>query len=133
MNERIIDVALHEGLRAEATNGSHVLVFDEPVEDGGTDAGMTPVQAFLASLGACAVITMRLYAQRKEWDLKDAKVRVRLVRPERGSKEPPKLTQTIEIEGDLDEEQRERLRVIAGRCPVHRLVDSPLETEEILA
>ena len=106
---------------------------DEPVADGGTDGGLTPVQLFLSSLGGCAVITMRLYAQRKGWDLKDAKVRVTLVRPEPGEKFAPRLTQTITLEGDLDEAQRERLRQIAGRCPVHRLTDGPLETEEVLA
>ena len=133
MNERIIDVHLVEGVRAEGTDGRHTVAFDEPEDEGGTDTGLTPVQVFLASLGACAVITMRLYAERKGWDLRDARVRVHLVRPPPGSKEQPRLTQTITLEGDLAEDQRERLREIAGRCPVHRLVDGPLETLEVLA
>jgi putative redox protein len=131
MNERIIDVALVEGLRAHGTDGNHVMVFDEPIAAGGTDQGPTPVQAFLGSLGACAVITIRLYADRKGWDLKDASVKVTLTRP--GGNETPRLVQEVHLEGDLDEAQRERLRVIAGRCPVHRLVDGPLETTEVLA
>lgn len=133
MSERIIDVALVEGLRAEGTNGKHVVVMDEPVEDGGTDQGLTPVQLFLSAMGGCAVITMRLYAQRKGWDLRDAQVQVTLVRPNPGEKFAPKLTQAITLVGDLDDGQRERLRQIAGRCPVHRLTDGPLETEEVLA
>ena len=132
MSERIIDVGLVEGLRAEGTDGRHVVVLDEPLAAGGTDMGMTPVQLFLSAMGGCAVITMRLYAQRKGWDLADAKVRVTLVRPAPGEKLPPRLTQEITLEGDLDDAQRERLRTIAGRCPVHRLTDGPLETEEIL-
>jgi len=132
MNERIVDVTLREGLRAEGAYGRHVLVMDEPVEDGGTDAGLTPVQAFLSAMGGCSVITMRLYAQRKGWDLANATVRVRLVRPGPGEHFTPRLTQEITLEGDLDGEQRERLRTIAGRCPVHRLTEGPLETEEIL-
>lgn len=132
MSERIIDVALVEGLRAEGTNGRHVVVMDEPVESGGTDRGLTPVQLFLSSLGGCAVITMRLYAQRKGWDLQDAKVQVTLLRPGRGEKSPPKITQAVTLVGDLDDAQRERLRQIAGRCPVHRLTEGPLKTEEVL-
>ena len=133
MNERTMEVALVEGLRAEGTDGRHVVVMDEPLEDGGTDQGLTPVQLFLSAMGGCAVITMRLYAQRKGWDLKDAKVRVVLRRPEPGEKLTPTLVQEITLEGELDEAQRERLRQIAGRCPVHRLTDGPLETQEILA
>ena len=133
MDERIIDVALVDGFNAEGTDGKHIVVFDEPEKDGGTDLGMTPMQVFLSSLGGCAVITMRMYANRKGWDLQDAKVEVRLVQPERGSKEPPRITQTVTLVGDLDDEQRERLRQIAGRCPVHRIVDGPLETQEVLA
>ena len=133
MNERVVDVALVEGLHAEGRTGKHTVTFDEPVDDGGTDLGMTPMQGLLASLGACAVITMRMYADRKGWNLEDARVEVRLVRPERGQKEPPRLTQTVTLVGDLDDGQRERLRQIAGRCPVHRIVDGPLETEEVLA
>lgn len=132
MSERIIDVTLGEGLRAEGAYGKHVLVMDEPVEDGGTDAGLTPVQTLLSAMGGCSVITMRLYARRKGWDLKGARVRVRLVRPGPGERFAPRLTQEIALEGELDDEQRERLRTIAGRCPVHRLMDGPLETEEIL-
>jgi putative redox protein len=133
MNERIADVELVEGLRAEALIGKHVVILDEPEKDGGTDMGPTPVQNLLAALGGCSVITMRLYSQRKGWDLQGARVRVRLVRPEKGENGAPKFTQEIELQGDLDDEQRERLRVIAGRCPVHRLLDGPVESEEILA
>ena len=133
MNERVVEVALIEGLHAEGRTEKHTVTLDEPVEDGGTDLGMTPMQAFLSAMGGCAVITMRMYADRKGWNLEDAKVEVRLVRPERGEKDPPRLTQTITLVGDLDDGQRERLRQIAGRCPVHRVVDGPLETEEVLA
>lgn len=133
MNERIIDVALVEGLRAEGTDGRHVVVMDEPLDDGGTDRGLTPVQLFLSAMGGCAVITMRLYAQRKGWPLKDARVRVVLTRPGPGEKADPTLVQEITLEGDLDDAQRERLRQIAGRCPVHRLTDGPLQTREVLA
>lgn len=133
MNERIVDVILGDALRAEATDGKHVVVFDEPIKDGGTDTGPTPVQVFLSALGSCSVITMRMYARRKGWDLIDAKAKVRLVRPEPGRAFTPRITQEITLEGDLDETQRARLLQIAGRCSVHRLVDGPLETEERFA
>ena len=126
-----VSVKLVEGLRAEATDGRHAVVLDEPVEEGGTDRGMTPTRLFLVSLGSCAVITARLYAKRKGWKLEGMEVKVRMERP--GGDVPPRIEQEITLRGDLDDEQRERLRVIAGRCPVHRLVTEPVEMTERLA
>ena len=126
-----VTITSEEGLRVTARTDRHELVLDEPAETGGTDAGMTPQQAFLVSLGACAAITLEMYARRKGWPLEAVRVDVELERP--GGNEPPRLTQRVHLTGDLDDEQRERLRVIAGRCPVHRMVEGPLEMEEILA
>ena len=128
--DRIVNVRLIEGYRAEGTDGEHVVTMDEPADAGGTNAGMTPVQHLLLALGGCSAITVRMYAQRKAWPLDDVSVTVKLYRPQG---ETPRVVQELTFEGDLDDEQRERLRIIAGRCPVHKLVDGPLETEERFA
>ena len=129
--DRQVTVELVEGYRAEARAGTHGVTMDEPLDQGGTDQGPTPIQLLLTSLGGCSAITMRLYAERKGWDLRGAKVAVKLYRGK--PKDTPRIVQEIELEGDLAEDQRQRLLEIAGRCPVHRLVDGPLETEERFA
>jgi len=128
--DREVNVRLLEGYRVEATDGHHSVTLDEPTDAGGTDAGMTPVQLLLVSLGGCSAITVRMYAQRKGWPLEDVSVAVKLYRPTR---ETPRIVQEVTLVGALDEEQRQRLLDIAGRCPVHKLVDGPLETEERFA
>lgn len=128
--ERVATIELLDGYHAEGRAEGHVVTIDEPEDLGGTDKGTTPMRLFLVSLGGCAVITMRMYAKRKGWNLEKARVTARLT-PGKG-KEPTRIVQEIEIEGDLDDEQRERLRIIAGKCPVHRLLDGDVESEEKL-
>ena len=128
--DRVVTVQLVGKFETEGRDDVHVVTMDEPESAGGTNLGTTPLRLFGMSLGGCAVITMRMYAERKGWDLKGAKVTVR-VRPGRG-KDPARVVQEIELDGDLDDEQRERLRIIAGRCPVHRIMDGPTESEERL-
>jgi putative redox protein len=118
------------GLRTEATDGNLTSVMDEPVEAGGTGEGMSPVRALLAALGGCTAITLKLYSARKDWPLEDVAVRVELDEPDGGAK---RIRQYVELKGDLDDAQRERLRQIAGRCPVHRMLEGPVAFEEHLA
>lgn len=118
--------------RTEIAIGSgHELIGDEPESFGGTDAGPNPIELFLASLSSCKAITLRHYADRKEWPLTDAKVvathrRVsakKLDGDDAGSGKVDLIECEITIEGDeLTDEQRERLLEIAERCPVQRII-----------
>lgn len=118
----------------------HEQTLDEPVEVGGTDAGPTPYESLLGALGACTVITLRMYADRKGWPLEGALVRLRTARVHEPDCEAcettdfdgMRLERQIELEGALSEEQRRRLLQIADRCPVKqalergiRVVDAP--------
>jgi putative redox protein len=125
-------VRIADGFRVEALAGGHRVVLDERRDAGGSDAGMTPQEAFAAALAGCAAITMAMYARRKGWPLAGATVTTTV---ERGATpaEPNRVVQVISLEGALDAEQRERLREIAGKCPVHRFVTGPTTTEERLA
>jgi putative redox protein len=65
-----------EGLRTEVEAGGHTLVADEPESLGGTDEGPTPYDYFLAALGGCTAMTLRMYADRKGWPLESVTVRL---------------------------------------------------------
>ena len=119
--------------RVAATDGTHHGVMDEPVEKGGGGAGLSPQQAFAAALGGCTAITLKMYSARKEWPLEDVKITVTIEPADRGDPESTnRFVQTVELIGDLDDEQRERLRVIAGKCPVHKYLEGPNTFEERL-
>jgi len=128
-----IKVSTSGGLRVDATDGTAHVTMDEPVDIGGTGAGLTPKQTLLAALGGCTALTVKLYSARKQWPLEDVAVRVTLDEPERSAEDQTRrFTQHVELIGDLDDAQRERLHQIAGRCPVHRVMEGPLAFEELL-
>jgi putative redox protein len=133
-------VSLDEGLQAKIDVRQFEFVADEPVEDGGLDSGPKPTEILLSSVGACAVITMKLYAQRKGWDLQKVQVTLELEKVD-PALYPDTLTPTgilhvirkhYTIEGNLDAEQKTRLMEIGGKCPVARVVANPVIYEDML-
>jgi len=94
--------------------GGHALTADERAAAGGQNAGASPHELLCAALGACTAITLRMYAQRKEWTLRGVHVDVRL---QIEGKEH-RITRRLRLEGDLDEAQRARLADVAERTPV---------------
>jgi putative redox protein len=94
--------------------GHHSLTSDERPAAGGRDAGPAPHELLCAALGACTAITLRMYAQRKEWELRAVHVDVLL---QIEGKEHT-ITRRLRFEGDLDQAQRARLADIAERTPV---------------
>ncbi len=106
----------------------HTLAADEPADLGGKDAGPTPQELLAASLAACTAITMEMYAQRKGWDVAGLEVSCEYTPAERGC--PTKFDLALRMPSQLDEEQIERLRVIAAKCPVHRTLDGEVMFDE---
>jgi putative redox protein len=108
----------------------HELTVDEGLEAGGGDAGPDPQELLAASLASCTAITMEMYAARKGWDIGQVEVAVQYTPAERGC--PTKFELILRLPEDLPEEQVERLRVIAAKCPVHRTLDGEAMFEERL-
>jgi putative redox protein len=99
----------------------HELTIDEPLEEGGQDVGPSPQELLAASLASCTAVTMEMYAARKGWDIGSVEVDVDYNRAERGA--PTKFDLVMRLPDDVPEEQVERLRVIAAKCPVHRALE----------
>ena len=110
---------------------SHMLAADEPGELGGNDTGATPYELLLAAVGSCKAITAKMYAQRKGWALESVRVELRHERPE-GRGGPERIGASFVFEGDLDDEQRERLLQIAEKCPVQKTITGGLTVESTL-
>jgi putative redox protein len=103
--------------------GHHELVADEPAAFGGADAGVAPYGLLVASLAACTSITLRMYAERKAWELGDVHVDLEMTRD--GDAE--KIARTIAFGAALSEEQRARLAEIAEKTPVTKTLRRSIE------
>lgn len=108
------------------------LIGDEPEASGGDGAGPSPYEFLLASLGHCTVLTMILYARRKEWQIDNVSVRGTFERittgdPVNGRTRTERITQEISLSGPLSDEQRARILEIAHKCPVHRTLAHGLQ------
>lgn len=106
-------------VRAHA--GPAEFLIDEPAAFGGLGSGPNPYDLLCSALGACTVMTVRLYADRKGWPLAHVKARVHHVRGTLQARDI--FDREIELAGALDSAQRRRLMEIAMRCPVHLLLE----------
>jgi putative redox protein len=106
----------------------HQLTADEPLEKGGDDTGPSPQELLAASLASCTAITMEMYARRKGWDVGDVEVAVNYAAAERGC--PTRFNLIMRFPDSLTDEQVERLRVIAAKCPVHRTLEGEVMFDE---
>jgi len=160
-SKRYVTIEAPENEMLQDTKGEQVLVYhdtqevyvshiynpslhiygDEPVSFGGNGMGLSPYELLLAAAGSCTALTVKLYAQRKGWDLKEVYVYL-----SHAKKHAEELSLDIEamgkidhislrlrFEGALTEEQLKKLEEIASKCPVRKTISSPVHfTEEVL-
>ncbi len=122
-----------DGYRTTIQTRDHIYYADEPEEAGGTDTAVTPAEMLMGALGSCIAMTLKMYAQRKKWDLQGVEVDLDYERfkgrdyedYEGDERYIHEIRKSIVLQGDLDTEQKGRLMEIAAMCPVHRLINTP--------
>ena len=135
-----VTVTSLRNLQNEVRYGDKTLITDEPLEAGGEGAGPDPYALLLAALGSCISMTTMLYARRKGWELERVVVRLRQQRIH--SKDCQQCEQNVEgfvhrierrvtFEGNLTEEQQNRLQEISHKCPLHKTLTSPIVITEL--
>ncbi len=107
------------------TERNHNLLADEPASENGSDMGPTPDELLMMGLASCTAITLRMYADRKNWAVLSIKVNVGMERKDGKTL----FTRNIYLEGSLTEDERKRLLAIANACPVHKTLHNPIEIE----
>lgn len=108
-------VSGNEAYRHDIRTGNHQLVADEPDTYGGKDKGPAPYDYVLSGLGACTAITLRMYAEKKGWDIGQLDVGLSLYKNAEGE---TLIKRTLHSSADLSDEQWERLLAVAEKTPV---------------
>ena len=119
----------------EVASDNHRWLADEPLSMGGADLGPDPYEHLLAALGTCTSMTIRMYANRKEWPLDDVQIELSHRRAhvddcadcDGAAKKLDLIERRVTISGDLTEKQLARLHQIADRCPVHKTLSGDLK------
>lgn len=114
--------AINDGTRYATTISSskNQIVADELTTVGGAETGFTPTELLCSSLAACTVITLRMYTDHKQWDAGTIGVNVSFTNAK--GEEPGYFTREIHITGNLETEAKERLKSVAEKCPIHKIL-----------
>ena len=138
--QKIVHIHLPEeqAYKTTLTAGKHELIADEPEDvDGGTDKGPDPYDYLLMALGSCTAMTIKMYVRRKGWPLEDVFVELRHNKrhdedcqncDEKESKIDV-IEKELVVEGDLTDEQLERILEISNKCPVYRTLQGEIKIE----
>jgi putative redox protein len=113
-------------LAAEIQIRNHTLVSDVSAELGGNDEGPDPHELLQAALAGCTIITVQMYANRKQWPLESTDVKIKILSED---KEGTVISRDVSFKGNLSQEQRDQLLVIANKCPIHRLLTGPVQIQ----
>jgi putative redox protein len=116
-----IGLKKYETLISSATNS---LIADEPTDIGGEDLGFSPPELLAASLAACTCATLRMYADRKGYALEKVEVDVTFERDKEAN--TSQMTRKINLIGNMSQEEKDRMLVIANSCFIHKTLTNPI-------
>ena len=103
---------------------NNLMMADEPKETGGSDLGFSSDELMAASLAACTVITLRMYADKKKWNLDSVELTVSVEWDKVAMR--TLMKKKMKLNGNLSGEERKRLREIADKCPTQKMLQHPI-------
>lgn len=106
--------------KTEIQAGNHIIIADEPEELGGGNLGFTPTELLESSLAACTAMTIRMYADRKGWNLEKVEIKVGFKR--NISTNQIVFKKEIQLFGNLDNDQRDKLLEMGSKCPIEKMI-----------
>lgn len=122
--ERVTAVIGNDLYKTVVKTSIHSIIADEPEHLGGKDLGFSPSELLAASLASCTSITLRMYVNRKNWNVEEIEVTVTFERDAQAN--TAILDRKIQIKGSLKETERLRLLVIANACPMHKTLNGTI-------
>ncbi|NAY90566.1 alpha/beta fold hydrolase [Muricauda sp. JGD-17] len=131
----VASLDVEDGFTTSMKVGNHYMVADEPEDFGGNDFGPSPYALVSAGLSACTAMTIQMYARRKKWSLENVEVHTSYDKThaedcqncETDSAKIDTFHREIQLTGDLDAKQQERIMQIADKCPVHKTLHSQIQ------
>jgi putative redox protein len=106
-------------------------ISDEPATTGGKDSGPDPHSLLLSSLASCTLITLRMYADRKGWDIPEIAINANLCQETIESKVTTIIDCEVVFPPTVSEDQKERLLVIAKHCPISKILENEIRVRTI--
>ena len=139
-NEVVVSADAGTSMVATIQAEGQQIFIDESGITSGVKAGPNPYDYILGALGACTVITLQMYAQRKKWPLERAEVHLKQERVyaedcaacEKQDTKINQITKKLFLHGPLTTEQRQRLEEISSRCPVQKTLEAGLQVRTLL-
>jgi putative redox protein len=125
-NEVIVKIG-KEKYQTEVQIGKHYITVDEPEEMNGKDLGPKPTTLLLSSLGTCKAITMKMYADMKNWPLEGIEIALDHSIDKTDNQHITNISIQIKLLGDLDEVQKERILKVSEKCPVQKILSNPIQ------
>jgi len=114
----------------EWRNGQFIA--DEPEKNGGKDTGPDPFTLLLSSLASCTLVTLRMYIDRKGWNIPEIKVNVNLFQTKDGENTNTFIDRDITFAAGVEQEQKNRLLEIAQQCPVSKILEGNIKVRSYI-